>query len=164
MDGSLSAFCNLMTDKNFYEVEVPQWQLINQFMQIKGYNCQMAKGSYGGRDFEIWFTPEIPIQDGPFVFKNLPGLVLNVNDTKNHYVFELLSIVYNDVNVEFETFVEGSNATKRTEFMKMKKRFNENIVSVIEQAGFVMEESQKSTYIKNREQSRRLNINPLELE
>jgi len=89
---------------------------------------------------------------------------LNVNDTKNHYVFELLSIVYNDVNVEFETFVEGSNATKRTEFMKMKKRFNENIVSVIEQAGFVMEESQKSTYIKNREQSRRLNINPLELE
>lgn len=87
-----------------------------------------------------------------------------VNDIKKHYLFEFISISDNVVKTEFDTFIEGSIPTKRDDFMKLKKNFNDNTVSVIEQAGFVMDESQKSTYIKKREQSRKVNNNPLELE
>ena len=54
-----------------------------------GYVCTKATTSYGGRDFIAWFAPEIPIADGPYIFSGLPGLIIKLYDTRNHYVFAL---------------------------------------------------------------------------
>ncbi len=65
------------------------WKLISETKKIQGYNCQKATLDYGGRSWEAWFTKEIPIQDGPYIFNNLPGLIIQIKDSKNQHSFLL---------------------------------------------------------------------------
>jgi GLPGLI family protein len=65
------------------------WKILAEQGNISGYLCTKATTNYAGRDYEAWFTTEVPIADGPYVFSGLPGLVVKLNDTRNHYVFVL---------------------------------------------------------------------------
>ena len=83
-----------------------QWQIItNNDTTILGYNCKKATTSYGGRNYIAWFSTNIPINDGPYKFCGLPGLIVKINDTKNQHSFELTSlqrIKHNSPIVYFE--------------------------------------------------------------
>ena len=41
------------------------------------------------RKWFAWFTNEIPIQDGPYIFQGLPGLIVSISDDNNDYQFKL---------------------------------------------------------------------------
>lgn len=66
-----------------------KWQLSKETKTIEGYLCQKANLHYGGRIWEAWFTREIPVQQGPYVFSGLPGIIVQISDTKNHHTFTL---------------------------------------------------------------------------
>lgn len=101
---------------NIYEfnsiLNPKEWVLTNEMENISGYNCQKALIKYGGRNFIAWFTNEVPIVDGPYIFKGLPGLIVKVFDKDNHYNFELTNIrkisegviTRKNTNSEFTTF------------------------------------------------------------
>ncbi len=42
---------------------------------------------YKGREWEAWFTQDIPVQEGPYIFNGLPGLIVEMKDTGNSYEF-----------------------------------------------------------------------------
>ncbi len=65
------------------------WKIGTEQDTLSGYQCTKATTHYAGRQYEAWFTAEIPISDGPYIFGGLPGLIVKLNDTKNHYVFTL---------------------------------------------------------------------------
>ncbi len=76
-------------------MEVPlqlNWQIHQESQQIAGLPCIKATTHYGGRDYTAWFTTQIPISDGPYIFNGLPGLILKVTDSDNWYKFEVKSI------------------------------------------------------------------------
>lgn len=58
------------------------YKLGSKTKQILGYDCKQAFVKWRGRYFELYYTTEIPIRDGPFKFMGLPGLILNVQDTE----------------------------------------------------------------------------------
>src|SRR5699024_1367735 len=60
--------------------------------EVMAYTVQKATTSFAGRDYEAWFTMEIPIPDVPYVFYGLPGLIVELYDTENHYHFTLQSL------------------------------------------------------------------------
>jgi GLPGLI family protein len=68
-----------------------KWSITTQQDTILGYNCTKATTYYAGRNYEAWFTPDIPISDGPYVFRGLPGLIVQIADTRKHYIFVLRS-------------------------------------------------------------------------
>lgn len=67
-----------------------EWKLINNTKEIQGYKCQKAILVYGGRKWEAWFTQDIPFQNGPYIFGGLPGLIIEIKDSKNHHSFKLI--------------------------------------------------------------------------
>ena len=99
------------------------WQITDETDTINNYVCQKAICDFGGRTWEAWFTSELPFSDGPYKFCNLPGLILNVADTENHYSWKFLSIerpselmmVYEVINDRIQTTKEG--------FFKLQKRY-----------------------------------------
>lgn len=99
------------------------WQITAETDTINNYVCQKAICDFGGRTWEAWFTSELPFSDGPYKFCNLPGLILNVTDTENHYSWKFLSIerpselmmVYEVINDRIQTTKEG--------FFKLQKRY-----------------------------------------
>jgi len=66
-----------------------QWKLKNETKTIAGLTCSKATTNYGRREYTAWFTTEIPISDGPYIFNGLPGLIVKVVDSKRWYDFEL---------------------------------------------------------------------------
>lgn len=57
-----------------------QWEIVgDSTMTILGYDCILAVTDYHGRQWRAWFTPDIPIQDGPWKLYGLPGMILGAN-------------------------------------------------------------------------------------
>ena len=77
----------------FSETIRPQaWQIAADTATILGYLCQKATATFRGRSYEAWFSSEIPVNDGPWKFFGLPGLILKVTDTENIFSFTCVGI------------------------------------------------------------------------
>jgi GLPGLI family protein len=59
-----------------------QWQLLTEEKTIQGYLCKKASCCFRGRCYTAWYTMDIPIADGPWKFKGLPGLIIDLQDDK----------------------------------------------------------------------------------
>jgi GLPGLI family protein len=81
-------------DVFFYQEDIPTqtWALTPESKQVLGYNCQKATTRYLGRDYEAWYTLDIPISNGPWKLGGLPGMILEAYDTQRHYVFDCTNI------------------------------------------------------------------------
>lgn len=73
------------------EITDLNWKITNEKSEINGYKCIKAVTLFRGREFIAWFTQEIPFQDGPYKFSKLPGFIIQINDTKNSFNFNLIS-------------------------------------------------------------------------
>lgn len=61
----------------------PEWKLHSESKSISGFSCNKATTTFRGRNYEVWYTPEIPVNFGPWKLNGLPGLILMVTDEKN---------------------------------------------------------------------------------
>ena len=66
------------------------WTIEPEKKSILGMQAQKAISYYAGRSWISWFTTEIPLQDGPYIFHGLPGLIIEITDTANNYSFSLI--------------------------------------------------------------------------
>lgn len=60
---------------HIYEEEVPalEWKMTGEHGTVASFDCQKAECDFRGRRWEAWFTPEIPVSEGPWKLKGLPG-------------------------------------------------------------------------------------------
>ncbi|MFN4364061.1 GLPGLI family protein [Chryseobacterium hispalense] len=72
------------------EDQKPEWKILTEKQKIGEYNAQKATTSFGGRDWIAWFSTEIPIQDGPYKFYGLPGLIVKLEDTTGSHIMTLV--------------------------------------------------------------------------
>lgn len=67
------------------------WVLFPEKKVIGNYQCQKAELNFAGRKWTAWFTDEIPYYDGPYKFRDLPGLIVEIKDVSNSHSFQLQS-------------------------------------------------------------------------
>lgn len=93
-------------DEPFSEIE---WDIMaDSTKTIVDYQCIMATTDYHGRNWTVWFTPEIPMQDVPWKFCGLPGLVLEASEPSGQHRFTVTGIeiisqpIFPVFNTEYE--------------------------------------------------------------
>lgn len=112
-------------DLNYYiykDTPNIKWQLFDEFKEISGYKCQKATTTFRGRNYEAWFTSEVPLSFGPWKFNGLPGLILEVYDQTGEVYFsaEHIQIPFpnaedivkkpaKDTTIDHREFVEKGN-------------------------------------------------------
>lgn len=70
-----------------------EWTFVNDSIKkIDKFECKLATTFFKGRYYFAWYTVDIPISSGPYKFNGLPGLILELFDSKKHYVFKLYTI------------------------------------------------------------------------
>ncbi|MCL1652145.1 GLPGLI family protein [Elizabethkingia miricola] len=127
------SFISAVAGDNFIynELKPFNWKITTETKKIGAYNTQKATTQYGGRDWEIWFTTEVPFQDGPYKFCGLPGLIVKAEDSKGDYQFELvearkISDIYKAPS-PWKQIVK----VKKEEYNKVYKRFIEDPVAFL---------------------------------
>lgn len=68
------------------------WKMSFETKEILGYQCFKAECDFRGRHWTAWFTMQIPVQDGPWKFSGLPGLILQMEESRGHYAFRCIGI------------------------------------------------------------------------
>ena len=111
------------------------WILTPDTKIVSSYNCQKATVIFGGRKWNAWFTSEIPYQDGPYIFGNLPGMIISIEDEENQHSFLLLAnykVKNSSPNVSFTTRVKDLSITK-DQFNKKWTSFRKKPIGFREQ-------------------------------
>lgn len=109
----------IQTYKYTEALPVFDWQYMDEKKMIGQYECQKATCKFGGREYEVWFAPDIPISDGPWKFNGLPGLVMEANDVQHHYEFQFLGMrpCAGEIAVPEDEYVK----TSKGDFLRLKQ-------------------------------------------
>lgn len=84
---------NYIMIQNMFLVETNDkidWNLDNETKTIGGYNVQKATAKFGGRNWTAWFTKDISLNEGPYKFRGLPGMIFEIYDDKDNFKFSLV--------------------------------------------------------------------------
>jgi GLPGLI family protein len=159
---------DIATDEFRYsqEMNLFNWNIEEERKQIAGYMTQKATTTFAGRDYIAWFTPEIPIPDGPYKFNGLPGLILEIRDKKSQYVFQLTQFKSLEEPAEIEFNSKNYITTNKEKFLKVKKEYDKDPLAAVELAGLTFDMDPEVRAKMHREhlvQLKKKN-NPLELE
>jgi len=74
-------------------LENPAWTIRTETQNIIGYHTQKATARFGGRDWTVWFTPDIPVSEGPWKLRGLPGLILKAETADGEFSLTATSVV-----------------------------------------------------------------------
>ncbi len=87
---------------------IPQlpWKISSETKKVGPYNCERASVTFRGREYQVWFTREVPVNSGPWKLQGLPGLILEAADTTGEIRFRVKSITALDT-----VFIPDFNGT-----------------------------------------------------
>lgn len=113
----------LLMDKYRVADERPiNWKISSEKQKIGEFNTQKAETDLAGRHWIAWFTTEIPIQDGPYKFRGLPGLIVKLEDKTKSHVFNLQGIKSID-SIPVDIFDSKEIAVNLKQYDKLIKDF-----------------------------------------
>lgn len=76
------------------KADIIKWQLQDSTKTIEGLICFKAVCRFKGRNYDVWYCPEIPTKAGPWKLNGLPGLIIQAKDQSGSIEFTLKSLNY----------------------------------------------------------------------
>ena len=99
-------------------LEAPVWISLPGDTIIMEYPCQKAITHFRGRQWTVWYTSEIPLNEGPWKLWGLPGLIMKASEDQGIFSFTFTHMK-----------VEENKPIKIYDFSKFKKTTNQNIIT-----------------------------------
>ncbi len=115
-------------DKFVYE-ETPEewsWEISDSTKNILGYECVKATTDFHGRKWTVWFSPEIPLSNGPWKLGGLPGVILEASTDDDKYSFVATGIQQTKKEIVPVYLADDYEKTDRKSFLKAKRAFLDN--------------------------------------
>ena len=100
-----------------------KWELLDGNKEIAGFNCKKARTHFRGREWIVWYTPDIPYSAGPWKLGGLTGLILRASSGDKECVMEARFLRRsNDI---ISSHREHYTLVSREEFRKRYQEDNE---------------------------------------
>lgn len=127
-DNKLKHYDTSGLEKYVYEESIApwNWEICDSTRSILGYECVMAVTDYHGRKWTAWFTPEIPLQNGPWKLGSLPGLILEAATEGGQYSFIATGVQQSDKKIFPVYLANDYESTNRIDYLKAKRAFMDN--------------------------------------
>lgn len=133
-----------------------KWVLYKDTKVIGGIKCQMAATNKYGRRWIAYFSKDYSQQIGPYKFSGLPGLILELYDTRNDYHFTVSKI--EKIKRPFSFNLSNYKLFSKTNYKKAKYNLE------FEGAGFPpMDGEMKKDYEEISADLKKKYRNPIEL-
>lgn len=130
---------NISRDFFTFESTYLKWKTdYNEMKTVLGYQCNKATTVFNNRIFTAWYTREIPISEGPYRFKGLTGLILEINDEKMYHSFKAIGL--EKKQIEIKPITKGVPVT-REQYLIKREEFKSNPYS--ERTNFPKEKRDK---------------------
>ena len=119
---------NAGLEKYFYEEPLHEWdwEISDSTKTILGYECIEATTMFNGRKWTAWFTPEIPLDAGPWKLEGLPGLIMEATAEGGQYRFETTGLQQTDKPILPVYLADEYEKTDRISYLKAKRNFLDN--------------------------------------
>jgi len=140
-----------------------KWKILPDSSILSGYSCRKALTSFRGRSYEAWFTAEISIPVGPFLFGGLPGLIIKVHEVKDNFNFTLEVLTNLNEKKPISIVQQKSKAVSRSQYRKVLKSMYSDIDAFAASQGMVFK-TQSVNGDPDAVPPRRIPFNPIELE
>lgn len=115
-----------------------EWTIIEDSTKnILGFECIMAQTDYHGRTWKVWFSPEIPVYDGPWKLHGLPGLILSA-DGDNGFIIDAKEIGYTKQAIPSVYSVKDYTNGKRKQILADHEHYENNFESMMAAQGIKM--------------------------
>lgn len=127
---------------SMYRYEEPlselKWSILEDSTKtILSYECLMAQSDFHGRRWTVWFTPEIPIQDGPWKLQGLPGLILNA-DGGDNFLIEAEEVGVTQRQVPSVYSINNYEKGERRKILADHEHYINNMESIMAAQGIKM--------------------------
>jgi len=104
-----------------------KWKILSEVKMIGIYKVQAATTEFGGRKWFAWFSNSIPINEGPYKFCGLPGMILEIydNDKYFHFVFiknEKLKTEYGTSDIMEKRWGETPLLINKKQYFSLKQK------------------------------------------
>lgn len=112
------------------------WKILSDKQKIGKWDCQKAETYFAGRKWTAWFTSSIPLQDGPYKFRGLPGLIVkatNLNETISFELKAVQNIVKQDLDDDFEKQFNPTPVTYQ-QYVKLYKNYLKDPIAGVRKA------------------------------
>ena len=109
------------------------WKISSEKEKIGEWNAQKAEADFAGRHWIAWFSTEIPIQDGPYKFQGLPGLIVKIEDKNGSHKLELKGIKNIQGDLDINVFEAREIAVNSKQFQKVIKDYENDPTKGIRQ-------------------------------
>lgn len=112
-----------------------KWEIKEETKTLQNVICQRADLQYGGRSWTAWFAQNIPIQDGPYKFGGLPGIIVKISDATGTWDFELISLRKENVRhaINFQNWYIMQKKSKE-ELYRDRQQFQQQIPVLLKNA------------------------------
>lgn len=120
---------SLPVGKYIFTYEEPQlkWEILNETKDIKGFKTRLAKTTTDtGDTYFAWFTNDLTIPDGPFRFKGLSGLILEVYNKNKTIEIYATDIKKSDELIESLNYGNDVKTKSKQQFLEARKNYLEN--------------------------------------
>lgn len=98
-----------------------KWELTTDKKKILNLDCYTAKTQFRGRSYIAYYTREIPVDDGPWKFGGLPGLILEVSSEDGLYTYTATSL--NNKSIEVKAKKKEHKEKDFTTWEDFKKKY-----------------------------------------
>lgn len=67
-----------------------EWKLENETKTIDKIKVSKAVTSFGGRKWVAWYNEDVPLSEGPYKFRGLPGIIVEMQDSEGLIVYKMV--------------------------------------------------------------------------